>query len=331
MFATILEGQLLYDTPAMTRRLATSALAVSLAGCFSPEPPSGVPCSPPGSPSRCPSGLECVVRGGVERCELPGATEPDAAVDSDAPPVDIDSDGDGVLDAVDNCIFIANPDQDDEDGDGLGDPCDPCPPFPNNTDTDGDGVGDACDPNPMKAGERLVVFEGFNRTLPDGWTTSGTVMISNGDAVMVTGDGASSRLTMASPESQRVEIRAGFVIDTITATGLNLASVSVVERNEPNSDKAIACQLSGLADGSQEQLRIFDTSASAVVNTAPRAFSTGAELTLQLRRNQTSYACRSGSLEIVGDASFAPASPRLGLRVRGAAARFRWLMVVTIP
>ena len=40
----------------------------------------------------------------------------------------IDTDGDGVLDANDNCPDVPNPDQRDSDGDGLGDVCDPSGP-----------------------------------------------------------------------------------------------------------------------------------------------------------------------------------------------------------
>ena len=76
----------------------------------------------------------------------------------------LDSDGDGVLDGVDNCPANANADQADTDGDGLGDVCDAmpndfdndgvddgldnCPAVANplQEDTDGDGIGDACDP-----------------------------------------------------------------------------------------------------------------------------------------------------------------------------------------
>jgi hypothetical protein len=73
-----------------------------------------------------------------------------------------DTDGDGVLNGVDNCPLVANPNQADMDGDGVGDACDPdtdgdgvlngvdnCPLVanPNQADMDGDGVGDACDPD----------------------------------------------------------------------------------------------------------------------------------------------------------------------------------------
>lgn len=37
----------------------------------------------------------------------------------------VDSDGDGIGDAVDNCPEVANTTQSDEDGDGIGDDCDP--------------------------------------------------------------------------------------------------------------------------------------------------------------------------------------------------------------
>ena len=60
----------------------------------------------------------------------------------------VDSDGDGIDDATDNCPTVANPDQDDADGDGVGDACDGClfnPDFQTPPewfiDMDGDGHG----------------------------------------------------------------------------------------------------------------------------------------------------------------------------------------------
>lgn len=59
----------------------------------------------------------------------------------------LDSDGDGVRGACDNCPTLYNTDQRDEDMDGVGNACDNCLTVPNaaQDDTDGDTAGDACD------------------------------------------------------------------------------------------------------------------------------------------------------------------------------------------
>ncbi len=306
-------------------------LAAGLAACFSPNAPTGAACAPPSAGDRCPAGLSCIAHDGIETCELGGST-PDAGPGADADP-NADREQDGVRDLDDNCPDIANADQADEDSDHVGDACDPCPPLPDNEDNDGDGVGDACDPNPATAGDKLVAFEGFDGPLPPAWTSSGTFMAANGDGVLIAGDSASSLLTMASPAAARVEMRASLVIDVITASGLNLGSVNLIDRLQPNTDKAVACQLSGLADGTQEELRLFDAAAAMVINNAAHALTPGDAIELRLRRSGTSYACRATgpTLEIAGTAAFSPASPRIGLRVRGAAARFHWVMLVTSP
>jgi hypothetical protein len=79
--------------------------------------------------------------------------------------VGADTDGDGILDATDNCPSVYNPLQEDSDGDHVGDACDGCPSDPNkaapgvcgcgtaDTDTDGDGTpncNDGCPNDPGK-------------------------------------------------------------------------------------------------------------------------------------------------------------------------------------
>ncbi|MBN2227469.1 MAG: thrombospondin type 3 repeat-containing protein [candidate division Zixibacteria bacterium] len=62
-------------------------------------------------------------------------------------PAPLDSDGDTVTDACDNCPNDANVSQNDTDNDGIGDVCDNCPADANEgqEDADADGIGDMCD------------------------------------------------------------------------------------------------------------------------------------------------------------------------------------------
>ncbi len=79
--------------------------------------------------------------------------------------VSMDSDGDGIGDAVDNCPAIPNSGQQDGDGDGVGNVCDNCPNTPNlsQADGDGDGVGDACDNCPALANANQADSDGDGR------------------------------------------------------------------------------------------------------------------------------------------------------------------------
>ncbi|MCR4263212.1 MAG: thrombospondin type 3 repeat-containing protein, partial [Candidatus Roizmanbacteria bacterium] len=80
-----------------------------------------------------------------------------------------DDDRDGIDNNLDNCVSVANPDQQDKDGNMRGDACedfdldgimntaDNCPDHPNRLqqDEDGDGYGDHCDPEESRLTERL--------------------------------------------------------------------------------------------------------------------------------------------------------------------------------
>lgn len=70
----------------------------------------------------------------------------------------IDSDGDEVADALDNCPAVPNADQQNSDNDSWGDLCDNCPGTDNQdqANSDGDTHGDACDNCPLVDNEDQV-------------------------------------------------------------------------------------------------------------------------------------------------------------------------------
>jgi hypothetical protein len=115
-------------------------------------------------------------------CSFPHGSlseNPDAPM-PDVP--DVDTDGDGLADRLDNCPNAANGDQKDHDADSHGDACDRCPHLASATDPDedNDGVGDACDPRPMTAGDHIALWEPFDAAAVPAWSRMGDWSEGNG-------------------------------------------------------------------------------------------------------------------------------------------------------
>jgi hypothetical protein len=98
---------------------------------------------------------------------------------------EIDSDGDGISDAIDNCPNVPNVNQADTDHDGMGDVCDNCANTcnPQQLDADGDGTGDLCDPTPGCGGCGQDQCE--QECIPtSSSTTTTTIPDTDGDGVL---------------------------------------------------------------------------------------------------------------------------------------------------
>ena len=88
-------------------------------------------------------------------------------------PLSPDSDGDGVLDASDNCPLVANPNQSDGDGDGIGDACDPLDGRPPQQQlADLEAAVRALGLDRGIANSLLVKIQGASRDLSTGQTTA---------------------------------------------------------------------------------------------------------------------------------------------------------------
>lgn len=81
---------------------------------------------------------------------------------------DVDDDNDGELDITDNCSLVSNSDQDDFDGDGEGDACD--------IDDDNDGVLDAEDGTQFSNLEESIILNGCDSGVGNVEVSQGTFM-----------------------------------------------------------------------------------------------------------------------------------------------------------
>ncbi|HTL33416.1 MAG TPA: hypothetical protein VL326_09835 [Kofleriaceae bacterium] len=105
------------------------------------------------------------------------------------------------VERIDLGIDAASCDPFNEDGDRFGNACDACPADADDgTDVDADEIGDLCDPDRMMAGDRMVLFDGFDTNV-NPWTITGGWQRQNGAFEL--GTTSDSRVEL-SPVSARV-------------------------------------------------------------------------------------------------------------------------------
>lgn len=325
---------------------------VAIAACYSPTAPSGAPCDP--AIANCPSGQACVDQGGTFVClrldEVHDAAvvtdtviSPDVVDEiSDAAMV-ADLDGDGVLNADDNCPTIANANQANEDSDRFGDSCDPCPPTADANpiaDADADGVADACDPHPFVAGDHITYFAGFSGTaLPSSLTAAGAWSVAQGKASIELEAGQIGTLTTTLPTASSETISMRYTptaIDTILSSSANPYAAAGVFTHRSGADDGLVCHVAvtfimqtflWLSQLPQDQ-KLDSTLFSASLN-LPYAIG--------LTRDGTHYTCSVAAdagdpAAMVGDRVFGTvAMPKAGLRIKGSSVAVDWMMVITTP
>jgi hypothetical protein len=86
------------------------------------------PCTSPFSPPPLAPGIHTLSATAIDVYDRSDATPATTTFTVAAPPVAVDTDGDGIPDARDNCPVAANADQADTDADGVGDACEQLPP-----------------------------------------------------------------------------------------------------------------------------------------------------------------------------------------------------------
>lgn len=254
----------------------------------------------------------------------------------------LDRDGDGVLDGVDNCPDVKNPDQADEDGDKVGDACDGCPQIADaaQTDSDADHIGDVCDPNPGAIDTRWK-FEGFHTGMLPEWGKS-LGWLPVGDGLQVTAGGGPNDpgefLTV--PIAQPARVFDKFSIATTIVVNQMLGSDDHeigVDLYDSNLKRTMFCELQQLGSNPRTAtIEEWDDNGTSprTHRTAALAWKNAVLYRVTLARQARNYTCTvtgpEGTMSVTQISDLAPDfEPEVG--AFGAVAQVGSVLVIGTP
>jgi len=295
----------------MSPRLA-GCLAALLAGCSFELTPAGV-------------GSDAVAGDAV-----PGR---DGALDgpSDAP-VSPDIDGDGRLNAADNCPTVPNFDQRDHDADLRGDACDVCPHLPSaiHADNDADGIGDDCDPRPSQAGDVVSLWDGFYAdSAALSWTKVGTWTLDAGTLRQTALGSTYIAMPMSLP---RTFLQASAIVEQISGTS---STIGVFAGDPLDSVQSYGClaQRNTVAPTQQSVVASAKWFGNAGLYTPvgwTGTVAAGTSFRFDLALTTTGVACavRQGTVLATDSELASTATGRSGIFLDDVSTRFDYVFVV---
>jgi hypothetical protein len=193
-------------------------------------------------------------------------------------------------------------------------------------------VSGACDPNPSVAGDRILVFEGFDDGVPQGWSVIGTWTATGGAVeTTVVGDELAYFAPPVTPDLTG-SVSAGYV-PTAVAMGSRGFGVGLPFKVSPQS--GIKCEAFVTSGTQNRKLGIIKLDNLNVLDEVVIAWLDHEPQVATLTRVDNSYSCvieYQGTRHLTtANDPVMPSPPQVGVRTRSISGRVTWLMYVDSP